>query len=127
MKAAKEGLNAAEAFGIPAVAVFVVDTSEYKGQHQASIKQSIKSGLKERGEKAFDEVRKMADEIGVELETELIGGKPFKEITGLADKEDIIYICTHGWSGFTNLFLGSTTEKVIKNARCTVAVVEGKF
>ena len=42
------------------------------------------------------------------------------------DNDDIIYIASHGSSGFRELFMGSTTDRVLKRANCTVAVVKGE-
>jgi nucleotide-binding universal stress UspA family protein len=52
-------------------------------------------------------------------------GKPFQEITATAEelKADLIVIATHGHSGFKHLTLGSTTEKIIRHAKCPVLVV----
>ncbi len=52
-------------------------------------------------------------------------GKPFREIIATAEEldADLIVIATHGHSGFKRLTLGSTTEEVIRHARCPVLVV----
>jgi len=126
-KGIKEGLQMAKCLGVKAVAVYVIDTSEYQGLHHASIKGSVKSGLKQTGTKALKEVRKMANELDVSLETRMKEGKPYQEINKIAKANDIIYISSHGLSGFTQFFLGSTTERVLKHSSATVAVVMGGF
>jgi nucleotide-binding universal stress UspA family protein len=49
----------------------------------------------------------------------------YKEILVQADQlgADLIVLGTHGRSGFERLFLGSTTEKVLRKARCPVMTV----
>ncbi len=126
MKGVQEGLEFGEELGIKVIAIYVVNTSEFESLHHESIKASAKSGLKEKGKKALDAVKEAAEGRDIELETKIVSGKPYKKITDLADKNDIIYISTHGLSGFSNLFLGSTTERVLKNTEATVAVVNGK-
>lgn len=126
MKGVREGLEIGEELGIKVISVYVVNTSEFESLHHESIRASAKSGLKERGKKALQEVKEAAEGRDIELETRISYGKPYKEITQLADENDIIYISTHGLSGFSNLFLGSTTERVLKNTEATVAVVNGK-
>ncbi|MGM0510507.1 MAG: universal stress protein [Thermoplasmatota archaeon] len=123
----EEGLWMAKTLGVEAVAVYVIDISEYEGLHHESIKDSARKGLKNVGKKALKEVRQKAHEIGADIETKLLVGKPFKKITELGEENDIIYISSHGASGFTKLFIGSTTDKVLKNSKCTVAVVKGKY
>jgi len=126
MKGVKEGLEVGEKLGIKVIAVYVVNTSEFDSLHHESIRASAESGLKERGEKTLEDVEKVAEGRNIELETKISSGKPYKKITELADKNDIIYISTHGLSGFSKFFLGSTTERVLKNTEATVAVVNGR-
>ncbi|MFO7791768.1 MAG: universal stress protein [Candidatus Saliniplasma sp.] len=126
-KGVKEGLQMAQCLGVKAIAVYVLDTSEYQGLHHSSIKNSAKHGLKESGKKALQEVKEMAKKIGIELETRIEEGKPYKEINRIANDKDIIFISSHGLSGFTQFFLGSTTERVLKHSNATVAVVMGGY
>lgn len=126
MRGVREGLKFAENLGIKAIAVYVINTSEFESLHHESIKASAKKGLKEKGEKALKAVKEAAEGRDIDLETKVFVGKPYKEITNFANKEDIIYISTHGMSGFSNFFLGSTTERVLKNSDATIAVVSGK-
>ncbi|MEF8835726.1 MAG: universal stress protein [Candidatus Thermoplasmatota archaeon] len=126
MKGVKEGLEMGEKLGIKVITVYVVNTSEFESLHHESIRASAKSGLKDKGKEALEEVREAAEGKDIELETKLVAGKPYRKITQLADENDIIYISTHGLSGFSNLFLGSTTERVLKNTEATVAVVNGR-
>lgn len=123
----KEGLWMAKTLDIKVIAVYVIDTSEYEGLHHQSIKDSARKGLKHVGEAALEDVRHQAHELGVEIETKLLLGKPYIKITDLAGEKDVIYISSHGASGFTKLLVGSTTDRVIKHADCTVAVVSGKY
>lgn len=126
MKGVKEGLEMGEKLGIKVVSVFVVNTAEFKSLHHESIKASAEKGLKDKGKEALKKVEKEAEDMNVDLETELLFGKPYKEITKMADENDIVYISTHGLSGFNHLFLGSTTDRVLKNTDATVAVVNGQ-
>lgn len=126
MKGVEEGLEMAADLDIEVLSIYVIDSSEYEGLHHESIKSSVKGGFKEKGKKALEKVKKAAKEKDVELKTKLLKGTPYKEITSAAEENDIIYISTHGLSGFTHLFLGSTTERVLKNTDNTVAVVNGR-
>lgn len=63
---------------------------------------------------------------GVRVDT-LVEEAPavYREILVQADRlgSDLIVMGTHGRSGFDRLFLGSTTEKVLRKARCPVMTV----
>jgi nucleotide-binding universal stress UspA family protein len=52
-------------------------------------------------------------------------GKPYLEIIRAADEmnADFIVIGTHGRSGLARMFLGSTSERVVRHAPCPVMVV----
>ncbi|MFP3871847.1 MAG: universal stress protein [Candidatus Aenigmatarchaeota archaeon] len=130
----EEGLEAAKIYGIPALAVYVIPPSaisektgvhrfEEYGQEMVDI---MWEHQKERAEQVLAEVRKKADELGVELKTEIRDGIPSQEIAEVADRGDIIYICSHGRSGIKSIFIGSTTSRVVKRTDATVAVVKAR-
>jgi nucleotide-binding universal stress UspA family protein len=52
-------------------------------------------------------------------------GRSFHEIAQAARelKTDLIVIATHGYTGLKHVFLGSTTERVVRHAPCPVLVV----
>jgi nucleotide-binding universal stress UspA family protein len=52
-------------------------------------------------------------------------GKPAAEIVAAAAQSgaDLILLSTHGRSGYAHVILGSTTERVVRNAPCPVLVV----
>jgi nucleotide-binding universal stress UspA family protein len=52
-------------------------------------------------------------------------GRSFHEIAEAARtlKVDLIIISTHGYTGLKHALLGSTTERVVRHARCSVLVV----
>ncbi|MFO7791643.1 MAG: universal stress protein [Candidatus Saliniplasma sp.] len=130
----EEGLKAAKKFDIPAVAIYVLSPTSYShsyigydmGDIDVGAHEAIRKGLKKQGEKVLKEIEKDADEIGVKLKTKIVEGTPYKEICRLAKKDDIIYISSHGRSGISSLFLGSTTDRVIKHTKATVSVVKAK-
>jgi universal stress protein A len=52
-------------------------------------------------------------------------GSPYNEISAAAKslKSDLIVIATHGYTGLKHVFLGSTTERVVRHAPCPVLVI----
>ena len=52
-------------------------------------------------------------------------GTPLVEIAAAAEDfgSDLIIISTHGHKGLARMFLGSTTEKVVRHAPCPVLIV----
>ena len=74
----------------------------------------------------MEHIKKMADAKGVKLDTRIVEGIPYKEIAELAEDNDIIYISSHGHTGWSSLFIGSTTDRLLKHTNTTVAVVHSK-
>jgi nucleotide-binding universal stress UspA family protein len=80
-------------------------------------------------ENSENELQKLAktlahEDFHVRTQT-LEGGDPSNEIVDYANKHNIDLICiaTHGRTGLGRLFLGSTTERVIRKAHCPVLTV----
>lgn len=69
-------------------------------------------------------VRKAAEKASVKVETVVRTGVPHDVIVKTAAQEDIglIIIGSHGRTGISKLFMGSTTERVIGNVRNPVLV-----
>lgn len=61
----------------------------------------------------------------IDSKTELRSGTPYNEIVRAAGQLDVdlIIMSTHGRTGFVHTFMGSTTERVVRHARCPVLVV----
>jgi len=63
---------------------------------------------------------------GIKTTTEIVyGGGVADRIVEYAEKNDVdmIAICTHGYSGFKRLMLGSVAEKVIGSTNCPVLMI----
>ena len=122
----KEGVKVARSLGIPTLCIYVMDYSALEGVSEDIHQENVRRGMKNVGERALKEVRKRAHEMDVEIQTKNLIGTPYKRIVDAAGENDIIYICSHGRSGISSLFIGSTTERVVKHAECTVAVVKAR-
>lgn len=130
----KEGIEVASKLDIPVIAIYVIKPSSYThGLVEYDVpeiafeaQKKIMAGLKEQGNLSLEKVKKIAEKRGVRVETRLEEGTPYEKITDIADEKDIIYMSSHGHSGLSHLFLGSTTDRVIKHTKCTVAVVRSK-
>jgi nucleotide-binding universal stress UspA family protein len=82
--------------------------------------------------KAHKELGKFAGTTGLQaplLEKTLVRtGVAFNEISKAAEslKVDLIIISTHGYTGLKRVLLGSTTERVVRHAKCPVLVVRNR-
>ncbi|MFC6988838.1 universal stress protein [Haloplanus sp. GCM10025708] len=73
----------------------------------------------------FDRARERVGETDCELRTELVVGKPEREIVDYVDQEDVDHVVmgSHGRSGLDRLLLGSVAETVVRRVRVPVTVV----
>ena len=59
---------------------------------------------------------------------QVLSGHPASEILNFIDQEkvDLVVMGTHGFTGLAHFFLGSTAEKVVRRAGCSVLTVQSK-
>ncbi len=88
--------------------------------------EEIRGELKRKASDNLAPIVKELTELGFKTEERLLEGIPFKEILRIADKEnvDAIVIGSTGKSLISEMLLGSTSEKVVREARCPVIVVK---
>jgi len=115
----KEGMRLASSLELPATALYVI---EIEGVYTS---EKMKKALRKTADRALEEVEELADDLEVELETKVLEGTPYKKISRYAEKDDVIYISSHGMSGFREVLMGSTTNRILDHAGCTVSVVKG--
>jgi len=75
--------------------------------------------------KATAYVKEAGEEIGVEVETVVLEGKPAEKIVEYAEENDIdlVIMGTTGKSGLDRILLGSVAERVVKLSHVPVLVV----
>lgn len=63
----------------------------------------------------------------IKSETVMLDGVPYDEISRAASRRssDLIVIATHGYTGLRHEVMGSTTERVVRHAPCSVLAVRG--
>lgn len=81
----------------------------------------IKTGMA-----VLEDVKKKAAEQGVIATGLLEAGSPYEAIMAVADrvKADVIIVGTSGKTVIDRVLIGSVSEYIVRNARCTVIVVK---
>lgn len=89
-------------------------------------KEAVRADLEDRAREAVAAVAEAAEDAGLEAETTVAEGVPFREIVAAADAgADLVVMGTHGRTGpAKRAALGSVTERVVTGARTPVLVVE---
>jgi len=77
--------------------------------------------------KIFYVVEKSAAETNIPLEIRVAYGDPVEELLGYAEREeiDVIVIGSTGKGFLKRKLLGSVSDKVVRNSKCSVYVVRG--
>ena len=75
----------------------------------------------------FFVVEKNAEEAGIPLEIKVAHGDPVVELLAFSEREniDVIVIGSTGKGFIKRKVLGSVSDKIVRNAKCSVYVVRG--
>ncbi|WP_254532883.1 universal stress protein [Natrinema gelatinilyticum] len=81
--------------------------------------------LNAASEERLETARERAAEQGVEIDTELIRGRPARAISEYVEENDIdhVVIGSHGRSGTSRVLLGSVAEAVTRQSPVPVTIV----
>lgn len=118
--AVRQGAFLAKLLSVSAKVISVNDT------HQFIASVVLEEKLRKEAELSLERFKKIGEEIGINLETELISGDPAEEIVKFADGNDLIVMANHGKKGVDKFMLGSVSRDVLRNAPCSVLVVKSK-
>jgi len=118
-KAVKQGAFLAKLLGIGAEIITINDT------HQFMSSVVLEEKLKKEVYAFLENFKKIAEEFGVKIETQLIVGKPAEEIVKFAKEDDLIIMAHHDKTrGFDKVMEKSVSREVVKNAPCSVLVIK---
>ncbi|MCK4365156.1 MAG: universal stress protein [Thermoplasmatales archaeon] len=119
--AVKKGVFLAKSLGIGAKIITVNDT------HQFISSVVLEEKMKKDAEAFLEEFKKIAEEFGVKIETQLIVGKPAEEIVKFAKENDLIIMAHHDRTkGLDKVMEGNVSRDVVRDAPCSVLVVKSK-
>lgn len=122
-KVIDKGLSLARLLGAKVTVLFVVDTSTFRDIPPDELITTLRGHMEAKGNELLDEIEEEAEELGVEMEKSIVNGEPTESIILESAKYDLIVIGTHSRSGLSRLLVGSTSERIIRHARCPVMVV----
>ena len=118
-EAVRQGAFFAKLLKINAKIITVNDT------HQFISSVVLEEKLKKEASAFLEDFKKIAEEIGINIETELIVGKPAEEIVKFVNDDDLIIIAHHDKPrGFDKVMEKSVSRDVVNNAPCSVLVVK---
>ncbi len=124
--AVRKGLMLAKALDAKVSAYYILDQTAFVNVPMDATTLSIYSLLEDEGKEAVDYVKKMGEEMGIDVEMVIDEGSPVKKIIDASKDFDLIVMGTLGRGGFSKLLMGSVAEKVVRHASCPVMVVRAK-
>jgi nucleotide-binding universal stress UspA family protein len=83
--------------------------------------------MREAADAAQKQMRSMAARFNRRYSVRVMHGSPAVEICNAANEDvDLIVISTHGRTGLGHFLIGSTSERVVRHARCPVLVIPAR-
>ncbi|MGC9315638.1 MAG: universal stress protein [bacterium] len=124
-----------EAGGKEIILVHCVDIREvntmaemegFSSLQYSSILEEVHEELRRKASEKMDAIAKELRNLNFKVEERLVDGIPFKEILRLAKKEeaDVIVMGSSGKGLLAEVVLGSTTDKVVRDAEIPVIIVK---
>ncbi len=109
-KAARKAISIAKRCGSELMAISVAEKEDELAQTEETLK----------------EIKRLAENEGLTVETISVKGTPYEAITTTAQvkEADLIVVGTHGRTGLKKVLMGSVAERVIALAHCTVLVAK---
>ena len=120
-KAVEKGMYLAKLLGVETKIITVNDT------HHFISSVVLEEKLQKETQNFLDNFKEIAKTFGVEIETEIIAGKPSEEIIKYSKEGDLIIMAHHDRSkGLDKVMEKSVSKEVVENAPCSVFVVKSK-
>ena len=125
--AVAQAAGLASQYDTPLILVHVVEPILYLVDYLVIPKEMEEGNLvlMDNARKRLEQLRTTLVQQGIRAEVELRMGKPYLEIADVAKKKKagLVVLATHGHTGLKHFYLGSTAEKLIRHAPCSVLVV----
>lgn len=118
--AAEQGAYFAKLLNVDVSIISVNDTSEYM------VSMILEEKMRNEKQTILDEVKRMAEVKGINVNTELMLGRPAEEIVKYTNEDDLIVMASQGKVGFNKFLLGSVSEEVLRRAPCNVMIIKPK-
>jgi nucleotide-binding universal stress UspA family protein len=82
--------------------------------------------MEKKGKEQLEQITLRFRQVGVDAQSVFVAGRAYQDIVRMAKelKVDLIVMGTHGRTGFSHLFFGSTAEKVVRLCPCPVLTVK---
>lgn len=120
-----EAIRIAERNGATLILVHVMDSIYQSGRIESSALKKLKQEARGRSESELEALARSKICQDLKVKFQVRTGVPYAQIVAAAEAEKagLIVIASRGMTGIKRLLLGSTAERVVRFAPCTVLVV----
>jgi hypothetical protein len=124
--AVDEAINYAKTFGGALKIVHVINVMADFHEQALAFVPSLVDELTNKVKNDLNSIKNKAEQVGINTETFVREGEPYKAIVDLARElnSDVIVMGSHGRTGVQRLLMGSVTERVIGHTSSAVLVVK---
>jgi nucleotide-binding universal stress UspA family protein len=98
-----------------ATPIYATTTGAYEPDWLEGARQESRAGV--------DEAQQVLERIGVASSGDVVVGLAFEELSELSREVDLMVVGSRGWGPMKRLLLGSTSEKLVREAACPVIAV----
>jgi nucleotide-binding universal stress UspA family protein len=125
-RALDHALYLAKKLGSGVTAMHVIENPPTVYVESQKLLNDIMAKYRIEASKVLDKCKQQAEKSGVKIETVIAEGDAASNITGYAHKEgfDVIIIGSRGLGRFKEMVLGSVSNKVLHQAKCSVLIVK---
>lgn len=117
------GVEFARKFGATLILLHVMNLPDYvKGYYIPLDEHHVQRTMTETAENELASQKAALEKDGVKVETAVVSGSPSFEIVRFARERevDLIVLSTHGRGHLVHMLIGSTAERVVRDAPCPV-------
>lgn len=125
-RAFERALELAKGNGAQVTAVLVIEAPPTVYVESQKLLDQLLENFRRESAKVLDKYEEVAESQGLEVDTAVMEGDPASNILGYAEKGsfDMIVMGSRGLGKFRGMVLGSTSRKVLQNAKCPVLIVK---
>jgi nucleotide-binding universal stress UspA family protein len=124
--ALEAAVDLAQTYQARVTVVYVIPQVIFHPDWAADIEDTLDlADVTEEAQRALSKMTEPYRQAGVAVDEKILTGGPYVEIVRLAQqlRADLIVIGAHGTSGQKPLLMGSVSEKVVRQAPCSVLTV----
>ena len=123
-RALEQALFIAKSSGSAITAIHVIERPPTVYVESQKLLDELLANFRKESGKILDKSQEIATKSGIKLETAIMEGDPASNINGFAEKGgfDLIVIGSRGLGRLKAAIIGSTSNKVLHQAKCSVLV-----